>query len=213
MLRIATGFFCIVCGFIAICIVMDASKIAYARMVDARERSVHLERDGYDAEQATKLDGYTWVDKQEGGVSIPVERAMQVVVTELGGGNWAPVLPKPFSLDDLGITNEGLLALLDNASSIENGAAIFSANCTGCHGSNANGLSGPNLTDGYWLHGSEPTEMFTTVYVGVGVKGMPAWGGSLGAQVKDVVAYLLSVKDTNVAGKEAQGVDAEGNAP
>ena len=40
---------------------------------------------------------------------------------------------------------------------------------------------------------------------------MPAWGGALGAQVKDVVAYVMSLKDTNLAGKEPQGVDADGN--
>ena len=34
---------------------------------------------------------------------------------------------------------------------------------------------------------------------------------SLGVGEKDVVAYVLSVKDTNLAGKEAQGVDAEGS--
>ena len=52
-----------------------------------------------------------------------------------------------------------------------------------------------------------------TIHVGIGTKGMPAWGGALGAQVKDVVAYVLSVKDTNIAGKAAQGVDSEGNEP
>jgi mono/diheme cytochrome c family protein len=213
MLRIATGIFSILAFSVAVFIVMDASKISYAKMVDHRERSVHLERDAYTGEQLAKLNGYTWVDKQEGGVSIPVERAMQVIAAELGANTWAAVLPKPFSLDDLGITDESLMLAAGNAGAIERGAAIYAANCTGCHGAGGEGLSGPNLTDGYWLHGANPTEIYTTIHVGVGAKGMPAWGGALGAQVKDVVAYVLSLKDTNVAGKEAQGVDADGNAP
>lgn len=211
MLRIATGVFCMICCTIAALIVMDAGKISYARMVDQRSREVQLERVGYTAEQNTKLTAYTWVDKEEGGVSIPVSRAMQVMVSELGDGKWAPVLPKPFSLEEKGITNEGLLVFASRAANVEKGAAIYSANCAGCHGANGSGLSGPNLTDAYWIHGSEPTDLYTTVYVGIGSKGMPSWGGALGAQVKNVIAYILSVKDTNVAGKEAQGVDADGN--
>jgi mono/diheme cytochrome c family protein len=211
MLRIVTGVFCMVCCTIAVLIVMDAGKISYARMVDQRAREVQMDRVGYTAEQNIKLSAYTWVDKAEGGVSIPISRAMHVMVSELGGGQWAPVLPKPFSLEEKGITSEGLLAFASRPVNVEKGAAIFSANCAGCHGGNGAGLSGPNLTDGYWLHGAEPTDLYTTVHVGIGAKGMPAWGGALGAQVKDVIAYVLSVKDTNVAGKEAQGVDADGN--
>lgn len=211
MLRIVTGVFCTICCTIAVLILMDAGKISYAHMVDQRGREVQMDRVVYTAEQNTKLSAYTWVDKEEGGVSIPVHRAMEVMVAELGGGQWAPVLPKPFSLEEKGITNEGLLAFASRATNVERGSAIYSANCAGCHGGNAAGLSGPNLTDAFWLHGSEPTALYTTIYVGIGAKGMPAWGGALGAQVKDVVAYVMSVKDTNVAGKEPQGVDAEGN--
>ena len=213
MLRIATGIFSIIAFTVAVVIVMDAGKISYAKMVEHRERSVHLDRVGYNGEQSTKLNGYVWVDKQEGGVSIPVERAMAVVAAELSNNGWAAILPKPFSLEEMGITDDGLLLVAQNAGAVERGAAIYAANCTGCHGSNGEGLSGANLTDAYWIHGSNPTDIYTTIHVGVGTKGMPAWGGALGAQVKDVVAYVLSLKDTNQAGKEPQGVDADGNAP
>ena len=213
MLRIATGIFSIIAFTVAVFIVMDAGKLSYAKMVDHRERSVHMERVGYDNEQVNKLNGYTWIDKQEEGVSIPVERAMQVVAAELGNNTWAAILPKPFSLEEMGITDESLVLVAQNAGAVERGAAIYAANCTGCHGANGEGLSGPNLTDAYWIHGANPTDIYTTIHVGIGAKGMPAWGGALGAQVKDVVAYVLSVKDTNKAGKEPQGVDAEGNAP
>ena len=36
--------------------------------------------------------------------------------------------------------------LQDNAAAIQNGQAIFRARCAGCHGFDARGLSGPDLT-------------------------------------------------------------------
>ena len=139
MLRIATGIFCALAFSVAVFIVMNAGKISYAKMVDHRERSVHMERVTYAGEQTTKLNGYTWVDKQEGGVSIPVDRAMEVIATELGSKSWAAILPKPFSLEEMGITNEGLMLAMTNAGSLERGEAIYAANCTGCHGAKGEG--------------------------------------------------------------------------
>ena len=71
-------------------------------------------------------------------------------------------------------------------------------------------MSGPNLTDDYWLHGGEPTQIFTTLWTGIPTKGMPPWGPVYNAQVKDIVSYLLSVKGANLAGKEPQGVNSQG---
>jgi len=36
------------------------------------------------AQQLDQLNGYHWVDRDSGTVSIPIERAMQLVVDELG---------------------------------------------------------------------------------------------------------------------------------
>lgn len=212
MMRILTGSFGVICVTLTAMILMDAAKIAYAHMESSRASAHHPEKEVYTEEQATKLNGYTWVDKQEKGVSMPVSRAMSVIAAELASGAWAPVLPKPFSLEDLGITDGGLLVTAGDSSRVDTGRAIFAANCLGCHGAKGEGATGANLTDGYWLHGSSPTEIFTTIYTGVGPKGMPAWGGLLGEEVQDVLAFVLSLKDTNIAGKEPQGVDADGNA-
>ncbi|MHC4991484.1 MAG: hypothetical protein ACYTGC_10925 [Planctomycetota bacterium] len=38
------------------------------------------------AEQIERLQGYRWVDEQEGVVTIPIERAMELVVEESRGG-------------------------------------------------------------------------------------------------------------------------------
>ena len=43
---------------------------------------------------------------------------------------------------------------------------------------------------------------------------MPAWGQVLGpTSTQQVVAYVLSLKDTNVPGKAPEGVDAQGQPP
>ena len=40
----------------------------------------------YRAEQEALLHGYRWVDEEAGVVQIPIERAMELVVAESGGG-------------------------------------------------------------------------------------------------------------------------------
>lgn len=74
--------------------------------------------------------------------------------------------------------------------------------CYACHGSNAEGAVGPNLTDGEWLHGDGSYDMIVaTVTAGVPAdkakKGipMPPKGGSsiTDEEVKAVAAYVYSL--------------------
>jgi cbb3-type cytochrome c oxidase subunit III len=74
--------------------------------------------------------------------------------------------------------------------------------CYACHGSNAEGAVGPNLTDKEWLHGDGSYDMIVaTVTSGIPAekakKGvpMPPKGGSsiTEAQVKAVAAYVYSL--------------------
>lgn len=74
--------------------------------------------------------------------------------------------------------------------------------CYACHGSNAEGAVGPNLTDAEWLHGDGSYDMIVaTVTSGVPAdkakKGipMPPKGGSsiTEEEVKAVAAYVYSL--------------------
>jgi mono/diheme cytochrome c family protein len=74
--------------------------------------------------------------------------------------------------------------------------------CYACHGTNAEGGVGPNLTDGEWLHGDGSYDMIVaTVTSGVPAekakKGipMPPKGGSsiTDEEVKAVAAYVYSL--------------------
>lgn len=112
-----------------------------------------------------------------------------------------------------GITDEQLTAMSRDPAVVERGAAVFKQNCVACHGDRGQGVVGPNLTDAYWLHGGKARDIYTNVSTGVIEKGMPAWKPALGpTRVKEAVAYVLSIRDTNVPGKAPQGLTPAGQA-
>lgn len=79
------------------------------------------------------------------------------------------------------------------------GKETYNSLCAACHLPSLRGKSenvaaiGPDLTDGEWLHGSRPENVFHTIDAGVLEKGMPAWGPVLGTKkAAEVAAYVLS---------------------
>jgi len=74
------------------------------------------------------------------------------------------------------------------------GAALFtSMNCDGCHGGDGSGWVGPSLADGRWRYGGSDAAVFRSIFYGR-PKGMPAFGGVLGARgVWVLVTYLKSL--------------------
>ena len=109
---------------------------------------------------------------------------------------------------------EALLAMAHDDTAIREGAATFQQLCASCHGDLAEGKIGPNLTDAYWLHGSKPEAIYSTISKGFPDKGMPAWESSLGPRKTQVVAaFVLSLKGKNVPGKAPQGEPDQGNLP
>lgn len=103
-------------------------------------------------------------------------------------------------------SDEMLIALATNANAVTAGATLFKQNCAACHGDRAEGKIGPNLTDRYWLHGGAPLAIHKSVVEGYGAKGMPPWGSLLGkASTQKVVAYVISLRNTQVPGKAPQG--------
>jgi cytochrome c oxidase cbb3-type subunit 3 len=92
--------------------------------------------------------------------------------------------------------------------------AMVETNCVVCHGTRGEGNIGPNLTDSAWIHGGTPVAIHTTISNGVVARGMPAWSATLGRDsVLRAVAFVLSVRDTNVPGRAPEGPrDASGAA-
>ena len=89
---------------------------------------------------------------------------------------------------------------------VARGRDKFRVVCAACHGQRGEGIIGPNLTDDYWLHGGRLVDILKSIRDGVPDKGMPTWGRQLGAdELAAVVAYVGSLRGTNVPGKEPQG--------
>jgi cytochrome c oxidase cbb3-type subunit 3 len=113
------------------------------------------------------------------------------------------------------VTEDGLQKLTLDAKVMAEAQGIFALRCTPCHGEHAQGVIGPNLTDGYWLHGRGTLmDIHHTVSEGVPAKGMPSWKMQLSpVQVREVAAYIGSLRNTNAAGKAPEGVLVSAPAP
>lgn len=82
--------------------------------------------------------------------------------------------------------------------SLAKGKDIFTKNCVACHGPNAEGLIGPNLTDQYWINGGRFGDIVNVINVGVPAKGMIPWDKTLTAeQIRQVASYIVSLQGTN----------------
>ena len=103
------------------------------------------------------------------------------------------------------VTEEMLVELSRDELAVRAGRRAFAQNCTKCHAADGQGDVGPNLTDPYWIAGGSAVDIYTTIVAGRDRQGMPPWG-SLGRGVcKQITAYLLTIRNSNVPGKPPQG--------
>jgi cytochrome c oxidase cbb3-type subunit 3 len=95
-----------------------------------------------------------------------------------------------------------------DSTAIKEGASLFRANCSPCHGLNARGGGrGPDLTSGRWTHGSTDDEIFRTISQGVPGTEMPA-NGLEDSEIRTIISYLRSLappRNITVAGDPAKG--------
>jgi cytochrome c oxidase cbb3-type subunit 3 len=124
------------------------------------------------------------------------------------GGDVASGLPPegPISqipLGDLaGVASSNLVTKVknpyqSNAQAIEQGHDLFLAmNCASCHGYDAKGGMGPDLTDTNWRFGGAPAQIYRSIFEGRAA-GMPAWGKAIPvSEIWKVVAYIQSLGGT-----------------
>lgn len=112
------------------------------------------------------------------------------------------------------ITEDSLAKLAANDTVMADAAKIFQAKCVQCHDTKGQGKIGPNLTDSYWIHGKGTLmDIHTVVSNGVAAKGMPAWNRQLRPiELSKVVAYVGTLRNTNVPGKAPEGTPVTGAA-
>lgn len=108
--------------------------------------------------------------------------------------------PDAISLDNV--------TLLTEAADLQEGKAVYQANCIACHAPDGGGGIGPNLVDEYWILGGGIKNVFNTITNGGREgKGMVPWKGTLSAkQIQQVASYVVSLQGTTPASpKEPQG--------
>jgi cytochrome c oxidase cbb3-type subunit 3 len=95
-----------------------------------------------------------------------------------------------------------------NAQAIEQGLQLFRMSCASCHGLNAKGLRGPDLTTGQFARGGSDGQLFRTVMQGIPGTDMPGaqYSDATPDQVWALVAYLRTLSGP------ASAEDARGNA-
>ena len=105
------------------------------------------------------------------------------------------------------VTEDMLAKLAGDSAAVSEGKKIYDVRCASCHADKGQGLVGPNLTDPYWIHGKGTLMgIYQVASEGVVDKGMPAWRKQLSPlELRQVVAYVGTLRGKNVAGKEPQG--------
>jgi cytochrome c oxidase cbb3-type subunit III len=78
------------------------------------------------------------------------------------------------------------------------GKDTFGMLCAPCHRPDAGGLVGPNLTDDYWIHGSNFVDNLKVIWNGVPSKGMVTWKGTLKpSTIHAVGSYIYTLRGTH----------------
>jgi cytochrome c oxidase cbb3-type subunit 3 len=86
--------------------------------------------------------------------------------------------------------------MANDPGSVHRGMQYFvEFNCVGCHAPNAGGGMGPALSEGIFLFGTDPANVYLVIAHGA-PRGMPAWGGLLSDQlIWDLVSYVKSISN------------------
>lgn len=93
--------------------------------------------------------------------------------------------------------DENTVVALISPKEINNGKKLFQQYCVACHVEGGAGNVGPNLTDDYWLYGSDIKGIFKTIKYGA-KNGMKSWQEDFNpVQIQEVASYVLSLRGTN----------------
>ena len=87
-----------------------------------------------------------------------------------------------------------------DAAVLESGRQTYAKYCAPCHRVDGGGLVGPNLTDNYWIHGSNYTDTVKTIWDGVPAKGMITWKAVLKPnEIESVASYIYTLRGAKLA--------------
>jgi cytochrome c oxidase cbb3-type subunit 3 len=91
----------------------------------------------------------------------------------------------------------GTLQPSNDGTVLAKGRQTFAILCAPCHRADGGGIVGPNLTDDYWIHGSNYVDNLKTIINGVPEKGMLSWKGMLKpGEIQAVASYIYTLRGT-----------------
>ena len=87
-----------------------------------------------------------------------------------------------------------------DAAVLDSGRQTYAKFCAPCHRVDGGGLVGPNLTDDYWIHGSNYVDTVKVIWDGVPAKGMITWKTVLKPdEIQSVASYIYTWRGANLA--------------
>lgn len=87
----------------------------------------------------------------------------------------------------------GVNPLAGDAAAITQGRNIYRGRCGVCHGIDAKGYRGSDLTMGDWVHGGSDAQVFKTIQSGVTGTEMPGQSSMSDEEIWMVIAYLRTL--------------------
>lgn len=110
-------------------------------------------------------------------------------------------------MGELQSDSTALLQYMQKADYVAAGQSVYKGNCVSCHGSNGEGLVGPNLTDDAWKNVKELADVARVIRDGANNAAMPAWKTRLHPnEVVLVSAYIATLRGKHLPGpRQAEG--------
>lgn len=114
--------------------------------------------------------------------------------------------------EEIELAIDGSNPLENDPDSVERGKGHYFALCAVCHGQNMKGVTGPNLLDDIWLHGSDNFTIYQILAQGISIdkmklrppKGkMPGYRDILGSRkILEVMAWIKYEKENRAKKQE-----------
>ena len=124
-----------------------------------------------------------------------VHAALTISLVLCAAGAAAPAFAQP-------TTTATTNPLAGDAKAIDAGKNIYRGRCGVCHGIDAKGYRGSDLTTGDWVHGGSDVQIFRTIARGVPGTEMPGNGNMSEEEVWMVIAYLRTLSTPGAAAVE-----------
>jgi cytochrome c oxidase cbb3-type subunit 3 len=110
------------------------------------------------------------------------------------------------AVGDLKPDQDTILRMMGNQQMLDVAKSLFIGNCAVCHGKDAGGINGVNLTDEYYKNVKKIEDIYTTISKGANLGAMPSWEQKLSKNERVILAaYVATLRGKNVPGRPPEG--------